>query len=194
MEFALNGLLSRPEALGIRRLSCDVFVEPEHDPACALRGVELLSQFASQYKHGLLMFDYEGSGREKIEPANTLQARLNDELHKTGWENRAEVIVLVPELERWVWSDSPHVADIAGWNPSSPTLYEWLYSEGWVFDVMKKPVRPKEAFDAVLKEARTPRSASLFKQLAQKVSFQRCVDPSFKRLLEVLHNWYFNKE
>ena len=49
LEFALRGMLSRPEALGIRPVEAntDIFVEPEHDPACALRGVDFLCGFNS---------------------------------------------------------------------------------------------------------------------------------------------------
>ena len=43
MEYALKGLLSRPQALGIRTIEADIRVHPGHDPACAGRGVEYLS-------------------------------------------------------------------------------------------------------------------------------------------------------
>jgi hypothetical protein len=49
MEFALRGLLARPEALGMRPVDLDLFVEPDHDPGCALRGVEFLDA-------GILLF------------------------------------------------------------------------------------------------------------------------------------------
>ena len=76
LQFALEGLLTRPEALGIRPIEKDIFVEPEHDPGCALRGVEFLRPFASQYRHGLLIFDHEGSGREG-QARKQLQNNLN---------------------------------------------------------------------------------------------------------------------
>ena len=53
LQFTLEGLLARPEALGIRPIERDIFVDPEHDPGCALRGVEFLSPFANEYRHGL---------------------------------------------------------------------------------------------------------------------------------------------
>ena len=34
LQFALEGLLARSEALGIRPIEKDIFVEPEHDPGC----------------------------------------------------------------------------------------------------------------------------------------------------------------
>ena len=79
MEYSLAGLLSRPLALGIRPISHDVFVHPDHDPGCALRGVTFLSNFAAQYRHGLILFDHEGSGRESA-PARNLQESVNEDL------------------------------------------------------------------------------------------------------------------
>lgn len=43
MEHALRGLLTRPESLNIRSIETDILVHPQHDPACAVRGVAFLS-------------------------------------------------------------------------------------------------------------------------------------------------------
>ena len=68
MQQTLKGLLARPQALGIREVEVDIYYHPQHDPACALRGVEFMSDFSDQYHHGLLMFDHQGSGREQTDP------------------------------------------------------------------------------------------------------------------------------
>ena len=36
-----------------------------------------------------------------------LQAALNQEFRASAWGERGKAIVLAPELETWVWSDSP---------------------------------------------------------------------------------------
>ena len=95
MELALRGLLARPDAIRMRSIDVDVFVEPGHDPACALRGVEFLGHLEAQYRHALLMFDHEGSGRETTERGE-LQNRLNWEFQRRGWGGRAQAIVLEP--------------------------------------------------------------------------------------------------
>ena len=120
LEFALRGMLSRPEALGMRTVEEDIFVHPEHDPACALRGVDYLANFSGQYRYGLLIFDHEGSGREATTPQE-LQKSLNAEFASSAWDNRARAIVLVPELEVWIWSDSPHIDEVP-----SRERREWL--------------------------------------------------------------------
>ena len=190
MEQALKGLLGRPEALGIRPIEADIRVSEQHDPACAQRGVNFLSFFSEQYQHGLLMFDHEGSGREHI-PPQKLQEDLNQEFtRRSDWGERARAIVLVPELEAWVWSDSPHVAEVAGWKNQNPKLRRWLFEEGWLSEGEVKPERPKDAFEAALRTAKKPRSSSLYLQLAQRVSLAGCEDSAFLEFKEILRSWF----
>jgi hypothetical protein len=189
LEFALKGLLARPQALGIRPLDVDIFVEPEHDPACALRGVGFLTHFEEQYRHGLLIFDHEGSGQEATQPQE-LQRSLNEELESSVWGGRAKVIVLWPELEVWIWSDSPHVDEVAGWKNRTPGLRLWLTEKGFWIENEIKPTRPKEAFEAALRVAKKPRSSSLYRQIAERVSFRRCTDAAFLELKNILIGWF----
>ena len=51
-------------------------------------------------------------------------------------------------------------------------------------------MRPKEAFQAALREARRPRSSSLYQQIAEKVSLHRCKDRSFLEFMDVLRSWF----
>ena len=189
MENALMGLLDRPQSLDIRAIDADIIVHSQHDPACAQRGVEFLSNFSRQYRYGLLIFDHEGSGREQSTP-DELQDRLNQEFAGSLWGERAKAIVLSPELEAWVWSDSPHVANVIGWKGGRTSLINWLNEQGWLREDEAKPMRPKEAFRAALREAQTPRSSSLYRRMAAKVSFNRCEDKAFLEFRAILSHWF----
>jgi len=189
MDLALHGLLARPDALGIRAVEADIFVEPEHDPACALRGVGFLTTFAGLYRHGLLIFDQEGSGLEGT-PVAEVQDRLNGDFGRSAWGDRARAIVISPELENWVWSTSPHVDEVTGWRDRKPRLREWLVAQGWLSIGAAKPSRPKEAFEAALREARKPRSASLYRHLAEKVTLRSCVDVAFRQFADTMRVWF----
>ncbi len=125
MEHTLTGLLNRPQALNIRAIETDIRVHPQHDPACARHGVSFLSNFTNQYRHALLLFDHEGSGRENLTPI-VLESSLNEEFSNSRWGERARTIVLSPELETWVWSGSTHVSDVAGWGSRPQSLRNWL--------------------------------------------------------------------
>ena len=189
LEFALRGMLSRPKALGTRTVEEDIFVHPEHDPACALRGVDFLDNLSGQYRFGLLIFDHEGSGMEAIAPQE-LQKSLNAKFVSSAWGNRARAIVLVPELEACIWSTSPNIDHVVGWKNHKPGLRPWLMEQGWLQAAEVKPAEPQKAFEAALREVRKPRSASLYQQIAEKVSLRQCTDAAFLELKGILSNWF----
>ena len=189
MENALTGLLTRRQSLGLREVNADIQVHQEHDPGCAQRGVPFLSIFARQYRHGLLIFDHQGSGREGYTPQE-LQNQLNGELAASGWDERARAIVLAPELEAWVWSGSPHIAEVVGWRGRPLSINDWLREQNLLQPGAVKPENPKKAFLEVLHAAQTPRSASLYRQLAEKVSLRNCQDAAFLELRSILREWF----
>lgn len=189
MANTMEGLLTRHHSLAIRSITTRVMRHPERDPGCAIRGVDFLSRYSDQYHHGLLVFDHEGSGKEKIDRMD-LQETLNAELAQSSWGTRARTIVISPELESWIWSDSPEVDAVLRWNSQAVSLRHWLINEDWVQENCPKPKRPKEAFLAALRETRTPRSAALYSQLAKRVSLRRCQDPAFMELRALLQAWF----
>ena len=175
--------------MGIRAIDPVIHVETQHDAACAQRGVSFLSMFSENYRHGLLMFDHFGSGREQTSPQD-LQDGLGNEFRQTGWGERARAVVLVPELEAWVWGTSPHVAEVAGWANGNYELRRWLREAGWLENGEVKPKLPSKAFRAALRAANTRRSSSLYLKIARKVSLTRCKDEAFREFKEILRNWF----
>jgi len=189
IEYAVRGLLERPESLGIRDIAFTVHIHVERDPGCLLRGHDFLAPFAQGFEHGLVLFDHEGCGRDD-DPAEDLEAEIVSRLSAAGWNGRARAIVIDPELENWVWSDSPHVAECLGWHSDRGDLREWLAGQGlWTPDA-SKPERPKESMEHVLRTVRRPRSSSVYRSLAEQVSFARCTDSAFARLRAVLKEWF----
>lgn len=189
IESAVRGLLSRPESLGTRQISTDVYVHPQRDPGCLLRAPEFLRAFASQYRHAFVIFDREGCGeteKSRIE----LEQLLEGQLSQAGWGDRAAAIVLDPELEIWVWSDSPEVPRVLGWQNAQPDLWTWLIDNGFLQVAGAKPQRPKEAVEAAIRQSCKRRSSSLYFELACRVSLRRCIDPSFAKLRETLQIWF----
>jgi hypothetical protein len=189
MEFTLKGLFSRPQALGIKSVEMDIFVHPDRDPGCLRQGDTFLKPFADQYRYGLVMLDREGCGRER-NSRKELENGLETRLGRAGWNDRAKAVIFDPELEIWVWSDSPHVAQVLGWSGRQPDLKTWLISQKLLEAGKPKPKRPKEAVEEALRVVREPRSSSLYQKLAQKVSFERCTDPSFLKFKTTLQQWF----
>jgi hypothetical protein len=189
MEKALQGLLSRPQSLGLREMSWDLYVHPEHDPGCRGKSHEFLRPFFRLYSHALVLFDRDGCGQESLDRA-TLEQKVEARLFGAGWGDRAAAVVIDPELEAWVWNDSPHVAMALGWEGGERSLKEWLKEEGWLPEGRTKPTQPKDAVKKALRIARRSPSSAIYQQLAQKVSFDRCVDASFLKLRQVLSRWF----
>lgn len=189
MELTVSGLLERPQALAMRTVAFDVYRHPQRDPGCRLRSADFLRSFSRQYANALVMFDREGCGggearRQEIESA------VEERLGGAGWQGRAAAIVVDPELESWVWSDSPEVARVLGWEAAATSLRTWLENEGIRDRGEPKPRRPKEAMERALRHARRPRSSSLFFELARRVSVRRCTDPAFEKFKHTMQGWF----
>lgn len=187
IETGVTRLLARPQALGCRQFSVRSFVHIGRDPGCYRRSPEFLAGLSGQYEHAVVIFDREGSGA--IKSRNEIEADVEERLAAGGWGDRASCIVVDPEIENWVWVDSPHVATSLSWE-ADVELRQWLAGRGlWPAGVMKPP-QPKEAVEAVLRETRQPRSSALYGELAQRVSVTRCVDPAFLKLRHLVRTWF----
>jgi len=188
MEESLHGMFARYDALGIRPMDYVIYVHPQHDPGCLRNSQDILRPFAQSYQYALVMLDREGCGssdsRERLE--QVVEARLSS----NGWETRCAVIVLDPELEMWVWSTSTHVESVLGWADRLPPMRQWLRENGYLLDRSHKPVRPKETMEKVLRQTGKPRSSSIYRQLAERVSLQGHQDPAFQKLCEILRTWF----
>ncbi len=187
-EMAMRGILSRPEALGIRPVSAEFIVHPEHDPGCVRTPHQFLRYYLRSHVHAIVLLDREGCGREATRP--DLEQEIEGLLERNGWPSRSAAIVLDPELETWVWSDSPEVGAQLGWTGREPDLRTWLRQKGFLSPDAAKPERPKEAMQKALYEVRLPWSSSIHRQLAERVSLRRCTDPGFQKLKSTLQRWF----
>lgn len=189
----LSSLLKRSPALGIKPLpeeAVKINVDAMHDANCYRHGVRALRPYRDSYKHALLVFDYEGCGAEGRKTVAEIEEELSVALAEDwGW-GRAEVIVLYPELESWIWSRSHRLPDVFGWELSYREFVDLLGTGGFPFHDQVKPTRPKEAMEYVLKKTRLPWSASLFANIGAKVSFSGCRDPGFLKLQACLRRWF----
>jgi hypothetical protein len=188
MEAAVSGIMGRYASLGIRPVTFDIRRHPEKDCGCRLNGAEFLSPFVNQYGHALLMFDFEGGGVETA-GVQEIEDELENALRK-DWGERGAVVIISPELDIWVWSDSPHVDQVLGWAEKTPHLRNWLTAQGFMRPEQEKPTRPKEALEGALRVARKPRSSAIYQSLAKKVSLARCNDRAFIKLKTTLQQWF----
>jgi hypothetical protein len=185
IEYAIRGILGRHQSLGIRALTFDVFVHAEHDPGCRTRGATFLVNHAPRYRHGLVVFDHDGCGDDR--PRTDVERSVDGEL-QNHWQDRARTVVIAPEVENWLWSASPHVATVLGWEGRD--LRAELVRQRLWDDGATKPKDPKAAVEFALRSAKKPRSSRHYMEIAAQVSLARCEDPSFLTLRQHLSTWF----
>jgi hypothetical protein len=187
MDFAVRGILSRPQALGIRPVTYEIRQHVNRDGGVRTTGPETLALLRKQFRNGIAMLDWEGSGtkaKSAIELEQELDARL-----RQSWRDRAKAIVIEPELDVWIWGSDNALREILEW-PGGQTIRQWLAARGYKFDGSGKPVRPKEALDELMVWLDQPRSSVLYEKITGKISIAHCVDPAFMRLRSTLKSWF----
>lgn len=189
MEAAVRSILRRHASLRIRPLSFELLVHPRRDPGCRTESAPLLSIFLSRVRFAMVLFDREGCGEEQTS-REALEINVESTLAASGWQGRSTVVVIDPELESWVWSDSPVVDQVIGWAGADPPLRRWLHEQGFLSAGQAKPTRPKDSLEAAMKLKRKRRSSSIYQELAAKVSLSRCTDPAFQKLKAMLAAWF----
>ncbi len=186
MLHALRGALNRPPALGTAPIRFEILTHPNRDGGVRTTGKDLLALQQRRARHGLLMLDHEGCGSN--ESTHALESRLDSELNPK-WGSRAKAIVIEPELDVWMWGAENSLRDVFEWE-GDIGIREWLARKGFQFNHAGKPLRPKEALEAVLLHTRRPRSSALYEEIATRLSLPRCTDAAFQRLRRTLAGWF----
>jgi len=158
-----------------------------NDPGLYIRARDLLKVYTGRYRHAVVIVDADWEGAPS---AQVIGKALEDHLEAAGWPTpKGCAIVIVPELENWLWTDSPHAVKELGWE-SYPELQAALSAQGFWPAGATKPPRPKEAVQWALRQKRKIFSSAIHKQVAGKVSLVRCTDPAMNTLCATLRSWY----
>ena len=189
MRASIGTLLrERQPDLGIELSAFEVRRHPRSDPGCRLTAVEFVRSDLSDFGRLLVVFDYDGCG--STEPPERIREKVEDDLARTGWKGRSKVIVIVPELEAWIWGPSEGAARALGWSRGFPALRGWLAEEGLWPPAHAKPPDPKEAAERVLQRSGNKLVSRFFRDLAAAADFRDCRDPAFCALRDTLREWY----
>ena len=193
IQACMKALLLRPQVIGIRPVSSAVEVMVgKYDPGCFFNAHGYLAPRRSEFNHALVIFDRQWEGAPNIS-ATDMEEKVRQRLVPV-WGDSCGVVVIDPELEVWVWSDSPHVDEVLGWKGKQPGLREWLQAEGLLAPGEVKPADPKVAVEKAVRKVQGRWTAGTCKTLASKVGLERCGDPSFCRLKAILQGWFASKD
>jgi hypothetical protein len=196
MEGVLKGFLSRP---GVHAsLGCGPFnfdprrdlhvAHGQNDPGLYTRANEFLQPYAQSHRHATVVIDEEWDGTPG---ADQIERRLTDHLVQAGWQQDfCCAVVIAPELENWIWQDSPHVCEQLGFEGSYAELRGQLERKGYWRSGEVKPHRPKEAVEEVLRMNKIPRSSAIYRDLATRIKTSRCTDSAFLKLREAMRRWF----
>ena len=187
MQFALQGALSRPEALGIRPITYEFRSHPGRDGGVRASGSRVLAGERNRFRHALMLLDFEGCGTQLLDPI-ALERELDQQIRVT-WSDEGKTIVIAPEVDIWLWGSDNALHEVFQW-PLQVGVRDFLHAKGFVFSADGKPLRPKEALEAMVPVHRQARSSALYEKVTNKISLQNCRDPAFLRLREQLRIWF----
>jgi hypothetical protein len=197
MAEAVGGFLDRDQAHLV--IGCAPFMfdgrtdikvaKGQNDPGVYARADALMQPFAKEYVRAVVIMDEEWEGSPGVA---AIEERVGGHLFVAGWSpDRARALVVSPEADVWLWSDSPHTAAALGW-ASWDVLRPALEQEGFLEPDQRKPSRPKEAAEWALRNGpkRIPRSSKLYRQVSGKASVRRCEDTVLVAFMDQLRTWF----
>lgn len=186
------GRADRDQQLGCGKFEFDpgedVFVAAgQNDPGLWTRANELLQLFLASHHKAVVALDCKWDGSPG--QAAILQ-RINQQLLDSGWDaDRFVVIAINPELEEWIWQDSPVLEKEL--RHSGPTSLRLSLAERGLWPANQtKPPSPKEVFLQIQEENRVKKSSAVFKRIAAAVPIAACTDSEFQRLIAQLRAWF----
>ena len=187
MQYAVKGALERTQALGVRPFTYEFRSHMGRDGGVRTSGSDVLAGEVQRFGHALMLLDFEGCGHANDRPLE-LEEQLDQRLC-AAWGERAKAIVISPEVDVWLWGNDDLLRELLRW-PEDGAIRDWLRNRGFTFGPDDKPVRPKEALDAMRGVHKQPRSSALYAKVTSRLSLQNCRDAAFIRLRNQLRVWF----
>lgn len=187
MRFSLDTILTnRRESLNIKHIKYKIIVDQLHDSSIVKKDSNYFSLLKNQTNAQklLVILDNEWDGSPG---KNKIKDRILSNLQLSIWQKGDyEVIVIDPELEIWVWSNYQSFANSI--NRGINIVENTARRLGW--DGVNKPKNPKFVYEELLRSLDISKSSSVFTDIAQFISLNRCSDESFQLFKNTLKSWF----
>jgi len=156
-------------------------------------GPETARLYRGKTEKALLLWDYHGSGQEKRYSPEQSEDMIQRRLDGISWADNSGAVVIVPELEAWLWCTAPSVARYlsveqvkwAGWLEGYATK-----RRSTVVKVVEE--QPKEVFEYIciekLKRSISPRDFEEIGRIADISALEH--SRSFAKILSLLRTWF----
>ncbi len=193
MVAVLRALFRRPldQMFACRAIEVDPQAEILHDALYTDGGVhryahKLLAPYVDTHGHCLVVLDQQFGGER---PAAQVRREIIGNLETFGWRGRAEVVVIDPELEVWLWQDNPNV-ERAVRHRGPRNLRAQLRDEGAWPEGSPKPTDPKATLQRLIKQNKAGAVVVAYTLIAARVSTRQCRDAAFAHLRGALERWF----
>lgn len=189
----MRGVLTRPQALGIRPIESHIDRHTGRDPGMVKTGPELVGMMKDEYHKALLLWDFHGCGCERRMTPRALETEVQGRLDDISWSGRSAATVLVPEVEVWLWYCESALAKHCGVtvHEIASLLTAFAKQQGKALEILKQE-QPKELFEhLMLKGLRRTISPRDFEEIGRQASIKdlrKC--PSFERIVGILQGWF----
>ena len=189
----MKTLLGRYEALAIRPITFESIRHPMKDAGVIKDGPETARLFKLKCGKALLLWDYHGSGQEKRCSPEDSMKMLENRLDGVSWQDNSGAVVVVPELEKWLWYSPASIATYFGLEQDK--LNEWV--EDYARKNRTTPEKVihgslKELFEYVcldkLKRSISPRDFEGIGRIADVRALLQ--SRSFSKMVTLLRQWF----
>jgi hypothetical protein len=189
----MKSVLRRHQAIRIRPITFHVDRHPLKDSGMFRDGPELARLYKGRYEKLILMWDYHGSGDELRRSPQESEEIVHERLCHVSWKDRSKCIIIVPELEEWLWHNEASIWSHI--NISDRDLGNWI--ENFAATKSKsvdqiKSEEPKELFEYIfIEKAKITISPRDFEKIAERASLNAWQEStSFRTLVEILREWF----
>ncbi|HXB71624.1 MAG TPA: hypothetical protein VNY05_25530 [Candidatus Acidoferrales bacterium] len=190
----IQAVLRRHQALQISPISFEVRRFPGRDSGMVKEGPEIARAMVQkgEYSRLILVWDHHGSGWHKLKAAQAV-VKIQERLDGVTWTNRSAAVVVVPEMEEWLWHCP---ASVAGYLGSNAAEFEIVTARaatrlGRTRDRCYGE-SPKELFEAVLYDKKRrkplPEDFAALGSSADVTSW--CRSETFARFVAILRAWF----
>lgn len=192
-EAVMRSVLKRNQSLKIRTITFDIKRNPLRDSGMVQNGPELARLERGKFKKILLIWDFHGSGHERRHTSEDSQKQIQERLDSVTWQGNGCAIVIVPELEEWLWHNLASVLQHLRLNAEQ--FEDWRTN--FALRYKEKPENidrkaPKELFEFIVREKlrRTisPRDFEKIAERASLVDWQN--SESFAGVTAILRQWF----
>jgi hypothetical protein len=190
----LRSVLRRHEDLRIRQISFDVQRFTGRDSGIVKEGPEIARVLVNKrdYSRLILVWDHHGSGWHERKPEQAVD-RIQQRLDGATFAERSAAIVIVPELEEWLWHCPRSIGRLLGFGMEElDPVTEHVAGRLGLPKQRCCREKPKEIFEAILyRQRRRKPLPEDFERLGSLSNLEDwCNSKTFARLVEILRTWF----